>query len=138
MSNAHQSAPWSAGITHATLVTDDLVGSRDFYRDVLELELIFEDDESAAFTLGGVIINTLASTAATELVEPLPVAPASTGSRVLLTLTVDDVDAAAALLAARGVTLLNGPMNRPWGIRTAAFVDPGGHAWELAGPVVEG
>jgi len=27
----------------------------------------------------------------------------------------------------RGVALLNGPMNRPWGVRTASFADPGGH-----------
>lgn len=35
-------------------------------------------------------------------------------------------------LAARGVALLNGPMDRPWGIRTASFRDPGGHIWEIA------
>ena len=37
-----------------------------------------------------------------------------------------------AELARRGVTLLNGPMDRPWGVRTASFVDPGGHIWEIA------
>ena len=41
-------------------------------------------------------------------------------------------DAVCARLTARGVTLLNGPMDRPWGIRTASFRDPGGHVWELA------
>jgi uncharacterized glyoxalase superfamily protein PhnB len=30
------------------------------------------------------------------------------------------------------VDLLNGPMDRPWGIRTASFRDPGGHIWEIA------
>ena len=53
-------------------------------------------------------------------------------SRLVFTLTVDDVDAMCAELAARGVTLLNGPMDRPWGIRTASFFDPGGHIWEIA------
>jgi catechol 2,3-dioxygenase-like lactoylglutathione lyase family enzyme len=28
--------------------------------------------------------------------------------------------------------LLNGPMDRPWGVRTASFRDPGGHIWEIA------
>jgi len=37
-----------------------------------------------------------------------------------------------AELAARGVTLLNGPIDRPWGVRTASFQDPGGHIWEIA------
>jgi uncharacterized glyoxalase superfamily protein PhnB len=48
------------------------------------------------------------------------------------TLSVDDVDAMCAELASRGVTLLNGPLDRPWGIRTASFMDPGGHIWEIA------
>jgi hypothetical protein len=28
--------------------------------------------------------------------------------------------------------LLNGPIDRPWGIRTASFRAPGGHIWEIA------
>ena len=48
------------------------------------------------------------------------------------TLEVEDVDAMCAELATRGVTLLNGPIDRPWGIRTASFMDPGGHIWEIA------
>jgi uncharacterized glyoxalase superfamily protein PhnB len=30
------------------------------------------------------------------------------------------------------VTLLNGPMDREWGMRTASFTDPDGHIWEIA------
>jgi len=70
--------------------------------------------------------------AAPELVEPAVVAGPDAGTRALLTITVDDVDAMCAELAARGVELLNGPMDRPWGVRTAAFRDPGGHVWEIA------
>ena len=40
-------------------------------------------------------------------------------------------------LAERGVALLNGPVDRPWGIRTAAFADPAGHVWEIAAPLEE-
>jgi uncharacterized glyoxalase superfamily protein PhnB len=32
----------------------------------------------------------------------------------------------------RGVVLLNGPVDRSWGKRTAAFVDPAGAVWEIA------
>ena len=42
------------------------------------------------------------------------------------------MDAVCAELARRGVQLLNGPMDRPWGIRTASFTDPAGHIWEIA------
>jgi catechol 2,3-dioxygenase-like lactoylglutathione lyase family enzyme len=48
---------------------------------------------------------------------------------------VDDADAACAALVERGVTLLNGPIDRPWGVRTAAFADPDGHLWEVAEPL---
>jgi uncharacterized glyoxalase superfamily protein PhnB len=45
---------------------------------------------------------------------------------------VDDVDAACTELKDRGVSLLNGPMDRPWGQRTATFRDPAGNIWEVA------
>ncbi len=54
------------------------------------------------------------------------------GSRVVFSIQVDDVDAMCAELTAHGVALLNGPLDRPWGIRTASFSDPGGHIWEIA------
>jgi uncharacterized glyoxalase superfamily protein PhnB len=60
------------------------------------------------------------------------VATRDAGARLQLTITVDDVDALCAELSRRGVELLNGPMDRPWGIRTASFRDPAGHIWEIA------
>jgi catechol 2,3-dioxygenase-like lactoylglutathione lyase family enzyme len=53
----------------------------------------------------------------------------------LLTITVDDCDGAVAAVRAKGVEILNGPIDRPWGVRTAAFQDPDRHAWELAQPL---
>ena len=49
-----------------------------------------------------------------------------------LTIWVEDTDATVAELQARGVKLINGPINRHWGQRTAAFADPAGHIWEVA------
>ncbi|MFF1398448.1 VOC family protein [Streptomyces sp. NPDC058287] len=68
------------------------------------------------------------------MLPPGPVVPVSgcPAQRGNFTLPVDDVDAMCKDLTARGVTLLNGPMDRPWGIRTASFRDPGGHIWEIA------
>jgi lactoylglutathione lyase len=40
--------------------------------------------------------------------------------------------ARCAELAALGVKLLNGPMDRPWGVRTASFSDPADYLWEIA------
>ena len=72
------------------------------------------------------------TSAAPELIEPAIVAPREAGSRLQFTIGVDDVDAMCVELAKRGVELLNGPMDRPWGVRTASFKDPGGHIWEIA------
>jgi catechol 2,3-dioxygenase-like lactoylglutathione lyase family enzyme len=125
-------APWPKGIGAITLFVEDLAAAKQFYQDVFGLPVAFEDDDSAVFGFGGTLVNLLRTTAAGELIEPAPVAVRGVGSRFQLTLSVDDVDATCAELARRGVELLNGPMDRPWGVRTASFMDPGGHIWEIA------
>jgi len=123
---------WPGSIGAITLFVEDLEAATQFYREVFGLPLKFEDDDSAVFDFGNTIINLLRTTAARELIEPAVVASREGGSRLQLTIQVDDVDATSAELATRGVELLNGPMNRPWGVRTASFSDPGGHIWEIA------
>jgi catechol 2,3-dioxygenase-like lactoylglutathione lyase family enzyme len=124
--------PTPTGISAITLFVEDLAAAKEFYRQVFGLPLRYEDPNSAVFGFGPTMVNLLASTAAPGLVEPATVAPAGSGARAVLTLTVEDVDAVCAQLAALGVALINGPMDRPWGIRTASFADPGGHIWEIA------
>ncbi len=96
------------------------------------MPVTFEDADSAVFKFGETLINLLKASAALELVEPAGVADREVGSRFQLTIEVDDVDAMCAELVRRGVELLNGPMDRSWGVRTAAFQDPAGHIWEIA------
>jgi catechol 2,3-dioxygenase-like lactoylglutathione lyase family enzyme len=127
-----ESAAWASGISAITLFVDDLEAAKQFYREVFALPLIFEDESSAVFDFGNTLVNLLKTTAAPELIEPASVAGREAGSRAQLTIEVADVDAICAELATRGVTLLNGPIDRPWGIRTASFMDPGGHIWEVA------
>jgi catechol 2,3-dioxygenase-like lactoylglutathione lyase family enzyme len=122
----------SASIGAITIFTEDLDRSKAFYHDIFGKSVIFEDENSAVFKFGETVINVLAVPAAHELVEPGTVAPAGTGARAVMSVAVDDVDAVCAELDQRGVSLLNGPMNRPWGLRTASFTDPGGHVWEIA------
>lgn len=123
---------WPTGIGAITLFVEDLSAAKQFYLDVFRLPVLFEDDDSTAFKFGDTIINLLRSTAAPELIAPAAVAPPGAGSRLVLTLEVDDVDATCAELTTRGVRLLNGPMDRPWGVRAASFGDPAGHIWEIA------
>lgn len=115
-----------------TLFTEDLDGARDFYGNSWGLREIYADDDSTAYDLGNTILNILKISEADELVTPVAVAPRDSGARSQLTIFVDDVDDACAQLAAAGVDLNNGPVDRSWGMRTVTFVDPGGHVWELA------
>ncbi len=115
-----------------TLFVEDLEAAKTFYFDVFGLPVVFEDDDSVVFKFGSTLVNLLKADAAHELIEPAAVASREAGSRFLLTIEVDDVDATCAELATRGVELLNGPVDRPWGVRTASFRDPGGHIWEIA------
>lgn len=123
---------WPKGISAITLFVEDLDETKRFYQEVFGLPVHFEDDVSAVFKFGDTLINLLQSTAAVELIDPANVGSADAGARLQLTIEVDDVDAVCAELTSRGVKLLNGPLDRPWGIRTASFRDPAGHIWEIA------
>jgi catechol 2,3-dioxygenase-like lactoylglutathione lyase family enzyme len=122
---------WPGAIRAITLFVEDLEESKRFYREVFGLPITFEDESSAVFDFGNTLINLLKSSEARELIAPASVAPREAGARQQFTLLVDDVDAACADLLARGAELLNGPIDRPWGLRTACFSDPGGHIWEI-------
>lgn len=124
--------PWPKGIFAITLFVEDLDAARQFYRNAFGLPVVFEDANSAVFKFGETMINLLKISEANELIEPARVASREAGSRMVFTISVEDVDAMCAELTSRGVKLLNGPMDRPWGIRTASFADPGGHIWEIA------
>jgi len=127
-----QQMPWAKVINAVTLFQEDLAEAKRFYQVAFGLPLVFEDANSAVLKIGDTLVNLLETPAAHELVEPAEVADPSTGVRAVMTVHVDDVDDLCERLAARGVTLLNGPMDRPWGLRTASFADPGGHIWEIA------
>jgi len=118
-----------------TLFTEDLKRSKEFYTGVFGLPVHYEDEDSAVFLFGETMVNVLRVSNAPELIDPAPVGGPDAGARSQFTIWADDVDAVCDELAKRGVTLINGPMNRPWGIRTACFADPSGHLWEIAGDI---
>ena len=125
-------APWPASIAAITLFVEDLGVAKQFYGEVFGLPVVYEDDNSAVFKFGDTLVNLLEATEATGLIDPAEVGGRDAGKRFQLTVEVEDVDEMCAELTSRGVQLLNGPMDRPWGIRTASFTDPGGHIWEIA------
>ncbi len=129
-------AAWPRGIAAITLFVEDLPAAKRFYQDVFGLPVFYEDPNSAVFqVLGDTLVNLLNVAEAPKLIEPAVVADPEAGARFVFTVEVEDVDATSAELTARGANLVNGPMDRPWGIRTASFKDPGGHIWEIAHPL---
>ena len=126
-----QDTTWTNTITAVTLFVEDLekrkrstagyLNSRSFLRGHLRrLQIRFHHDQPAADRSGR------------RTGDSAQVASGQSGARAVYTLSVDDVDAKCAELQTKGVTLLNGPIDRPWGVRTASFKDPAGNIWEIA------
>ncbi|MGC4107641.1 MAG: VOC family protein [Thermomicrobiales bacterium] len=126
------STPSLAGLGAITIFVRDLDRARTFYAEIFGLRQIFADDVSTVFDLGNTMINLLQEGEAPGLIGPAKVAAVEDGARMQLTIFVDDADAVIAMLRERGATLLNGPIDRPWGVRTACIVDPDGTVWEIA------
>ena len=124
-------------VSAISLFVEDLEDAKAFYRDVFGVDVVFEDDTSMCLKFDDLFVNLLAASAAHELVAPGAVAGRTAGSRFQLSIWVDDVDAVCALLERRGVEFLSGPTDRDWGMRTATFVDPAGHSWEVAQSIAE-
>lgn len=115
-----------------TLFVEDPQRSKEFYERVFEVPVVYEDENSAVVKYENMIVNLLAIPAAHELIAPAAVAGREGDSRFQFSIWVDDAAAVCKELTARGVELLNGPIDRDWGMRTAAFADPDGHVWEIA------
>ena len=118
-----------------TMFVEDRQRSKSFYEKAFGVAIVHEDDNAVAFKFENLVVNLLEVRAAHELIAPAEVARGEGGSRFQLTIWVEDADAVCAELESRGITLLNGPMNREWGLRTAAFADPDGHIWEVAASI---
>lgn len=113
-----------------TLFVESLDVSEHFYGEKLGLNKVFSDDVSAVYKVGSTLLNLLWIEKSGELIAPLKASAGATAA--VYTLRVKDVDAMVKSLDDRGVTLLNGPQDMSWGVRTASFADPDNHVWELA------
>jgi catechol 2,3-dioxygenase-like lactoylglutathione lyase family enzyme len=118
-----------------TMFIEDTQRSKGFYERVFDAKAVYEDENAVAFKFQNMVVNLLRVEAAHELIEPATVGETGTPSRFQLSIGVEDTDAVCEQLAASGVELLNGPIDRAWGLRTAAFADPDGHIWEIAAEI---
>lgn len=119
------------GLFAITLFVDDLELSKDFYGAKLQLDLINSDGDSALYQAGTTYINLLRIDVADALV-PEEKLKSATAYKAVYTIPVLAVDEVARALEEAGVEKLNGPIDRPWGVRTVSFADPSGHVWEFA------
>jgi catechol 2,3-dioxygenase-like lactoylglutathione lyase family enzyme len=123
---------WQKNIAAITLFVEDLDRARSFYQDVFELEPAFTDETDAMFRLENTLLFLTKSAAAPRMIAPAVAGRPGNGPRHVFAIIVDDVDAVCGELTGKGVTLLNGPEDRSWGMRTANFQDLDGYVWEIA------
>ncbi len=123
---------WKKDIGAITLFVEDLERSKDFYQKAFDLAPQFADDTDAMFRLENTLLFLTKSTEAPRMIAPAQVGSTGNGPRHVFAIIVEDVDAVGAELKGKDIALLNGPADRPWGMRTANFQDPDGYVWEIA------
>ena len=118
-----------------TMFIEDKERAKSFYEAAFDVEPVYEDENAVAFEFENMVVNLLLTSQAHDLIGPAAVARRESGARLQLTIWVEDADAVCEDVTNRGVELLNGPIDRPWGMRTAAFTEPDGHIWEVAAKI---
>jgi lactoylglutathione lyase len=120
------------------LFVRDLHRAREFYENVMGLEVQHSDDAGAAFRIDPDTLLILDHAGAGDLLSPGDVDHESArGARSVIATGVADVDAAYEELRSRGVEFIRAPEDRDWGLRCAHFKDPDGNVWEIHAPVAE-
>jgi catechol 2,3-dioxygenase-like lactoylglutathione lyase family enzyme len=122
-------ADWDREIGAMTLMVPDLDRAKTFYEQAFGLESRDLGDE-VMFRFGNMAVFLHEAAQSTEQSSEVH-AKALEGAGQFA-IIVEDVDAVHAELAGRGVEVLSGPQDRPWGMRTVTFADPAGHVWEIA------
>jgi catechol 2,3-dioxygenase-like lactoylglutathione lyase family enzyme len=129
--------PQSAkSVSAITLFVDDLARSKEFYARVFDVKPADEEEGTVIFEFGNLFVRLLSrAEAEKELLGQVPLADPGSGVSVELAMRVPNVDARAAELVERGVTISFGPVDRPWGVRHVGFRDPDGHLWVHGGDI---
>jgi catechol 2,3-dioxygenase-like lactoylglutathione lyase family enzyme len=123
-------AGWEREIGAMTLYVPDLDRAQKFYQDVFGLDVRAADENTLMVRFKDMWVFLHKAAAAQEQL-PEAAAEARNGAGQFA-IIVEDMDAVCSELSGRGVEFISGPTDRPWGMRTATFADPGGHVWEIA------
>jgi catechol 2,3-dioxygenase-like lactoylglutathione lyase family enzyme len=123
------------GLTHVRWIVRDMGPMIAFYRDTLGFKVVVDVPGTyAEVDTGGARVGICAAALMADVVgAPVATGP---GDDVLVQIRVDDVDAAAAFVRAKGVALVTEPHDQPaWLMRIAHVRDPAGHLIELFTPL---
>src|SRR4051794_1185635 len=114
-------------VDYVVLLCRDLVPMRRFYRDLLGLPAYRDRPGWLELQLGSSLLTLRLRGRPYD--GTVPVGPA--GVQLAFRVTPDDLDAWHGLLLAEGVDILEGPVDRGRGHRTAFYRDPGANVVEL-------
>lgn len=114
-------------LTHACLITRNLAGLRDFYREVLQVEPKIYQEDYVEFPTAGAILSLYKQE---SLDKTIPGAmQAQANKSLMLEFEVADVDREYARLkqSKLGIDWVMPPTTFPWGNRSIYFRDPEGN-----------
>ena len=112
-------------IQHLLVLTDDIDGTRDFYRDVLGLEPRFESRHFSSLTAGPVVLGLHGEGGEVR---------ADSGTGCTFGFEVSDMAATLADLRERGAEVVEEPRRENFGW-LALLADPDGYLIQLREPV---
>jgi len=124
-------AEWEKQIGAINLNVSDLERSKAFYRSVFGLAPLGEEEDVAIFRFKDVYVFLQRDPTHEDAPAGTVLDQAQKGVGQFA-IIVEDVDAVRAELEEHGVTLISGPADRDWGMRTLTFADPAGCIWEIA------
>jgi len=123
-------------VSVVTLFVSDPLRSKEFYERIFAVVGVDEGHGTVIFQLDNLFLRLLEKGEAEgETLGKVPVGDPRSGTTVQLAFFVDDANRFATELAERGVPIVYGPIDRPWGVRNAAFVDPDGHLWQFGSDI---
>lgn len=119
------------GIEWVLLVTDNYSESKSFYAEILgfKIEREVAEDQFCQFSLPNCFLAIYGRSELEKLLGEQYVGKA--GGAIYSFPESDDIDKDVLALKAKGVEFIKEPATQPWGQRTAYFIDPDKHIWEL-------
>ena len=116
-----------------TLFVENELRSKEFYEQIFDVVGVDEGHGTVIFQFDNLFLRLLRrGEAESEMLGQVPVGDARAGTTVQLAFRVEDTDIFCRELAEREISIVYGPVDRPWGVRSAAFVDPDGHVWQFS------